>query len=70
MNLGGNRYRKFHLRDEKSRRWVKMRQERTDKPMAPAGTDAGVFRDYLEEDGEASRFAVMCGVALGAGDLP
>ena len=52
MNLGGNRYRTIHLRDEKSRRWAKMRLKATSKPSTPAGAGAAVFREYLDEDNE------------------
>lgn len=50
MNLGGDRYRKIHLRDEKARRWAKMRRESSGAPSAPAGTGSEVFREYLEEN--------------------
>ncbi len=52
MNLGGNRYPKLQLRDEKSRRWAKMRLESDKVPTAPAGAGAEVFREYLDEDNE------------------
>ena len=41
MNLGGDRYQKLQLRDEKSRRWAKMRLETRSAPSTPAGTGAG-----------------------------
>jgi protein TonB len=52
MNLGGDRYRKLHLRDEKSKRWAKMRLEARPAPSTPAGSGAAVFREYLEDSAE------------------
>ncbi|HJO02463.1 MAG TPA: hypothetical protein QGG47_00660, partial [Acidobacteriota bacterium] len=52
MNLGGDRYQKLQLRDEKSRRWAKMRLETRSAPSTPAGTGAAVFRGYLDEKSE------------------
>ena len=55
MNLRpeGSRYRKISLRDERSRRWAKMRREHADDAYpTPPGTAAAVVAEYLNTNEE------------------
>ena len=52
MNLGRGRYPKISLRNEKTKRWAKMRAERTTEPTAPAGRGARLVAKYFDESPE------------------